>query len=113
ERLAAAERLLGLGALGRVVVGRHGRHEVGVVVAGPLARLLVPPDVTFPLRPGPALGVGAGPVVKDAPVGRPGPGPLRRDPGLLPVGLAPCRLVLVPGGAAPGDAAAPRGGAVG
>ena len=75
------------------VVRPLGRREVGDVVADPLALLLVPPDVLFPLGPGLALGVGGGPVVEDAAVRGPGPAPLVRRRGLLRPRLAPPGLV--------------------
>src|SRR3712207_7763412 len=43
---------------GRLVAGRLVLGEVGDVVAGPLALLLVPPDVLLALRPRPAVGIG-------------------------------------------------------
>ena len=83
ERVFAGDHVLGLGALRRHVVRVLGRLEVGDVVARPLLFALVPPHVALALRPGPALRVGGGAVVEDAPVRRPCPSPLRRHPRLL------------------------------
>ena len=54
---------------------------------------LVPPDVGLGRAPRAALRVGRGPVVQDPPVGRPGPAPLRRHPGLHRPGHPPRGLV--------------------
>ena len=50
--------------------------EVRYVVAGPLAPLLVPPDVLLAFAPGFSFRVGRGPVVEDSSVHRPRPAPL-------------------------------------
>src|SRR4030095_5004622 len=109
ERLVAPVALLGLASLVRPVVGPLGLGEVGHVQAGPLAGLLVPPDVALALRPGLAVGVGRGPVVEDPPVGRPGPAPLGRDRPLLAGRLAAGGLVDLAGVAAAVDPAAAGG----
>src|SRR4029453_2249066 len=93
ERAPAVQGTLGAGVVGRVVAGGGGRPDVGVVVPGPAALGGGPPHIALPLRPGPALGVGRGPVVEDAPVVGPGPAPLGGDPALLGPGLAPVGLV--------------------
>ncbi len=113
ERAPAVQGLLGPRVVGRVVAGGGGRPDVGVVVPGPAPRLGVPPDIALALRPGPALGVGRGPVVEDAPVVGPGPAPLGRDPALLGPGLAPVGLVDLVGVDPRVDPAAAGGRAVG
>ena len=61
--------------LGRPVGRRLRLRKVGRVEPRPTALLLVPPDQLLALAPGPALRIGAGPVVEDAPVVRPGEAP--------------------------------------
>src|SRR5690606_20781283 len=93
----------------RLVVRRFGGFEVRVVVAGPAPLLRVPPDVRLARAPRPPGRVGGGPVVEDAPVGRPRPPPLRRHPGLLRTRPAAGRLVDLAGVAATVDPAAAGG----
>src|SRR5207237_10421810 len=109
EGLVTAERVLGDSLRRGLVVGSLGPREVGHVVPGPLALLLVPPDVGLALRPGPSGGVGRLTVVEKAPVGRPGPPPLGRNPALVEAGLAARGLVRAAGEAAAVDPAAARG----
>ena len=106
ERLAAGEGVLGDRVRRRLVVRPLRPREVGHVVAGPLALLLVPPDVGLALRPGPAGRVGRSPVVEQAPVGRPRPPPLGGHPALLRARLAAGGLVHAAGEAAAVDPAA-------
>src|SRR5207247_10881892 len=86
--------------------------EAGDSLARPRLLPAVPPDVALPLRPRLAVRVGRRAVVQQTPVRRPCPRPFRRDPALLPVGLAPRRLILVVGEAAGVDPAAARRRAV-
>src|SRR5207248_4203108 len=109
--LGPADRVLRLGALRWLVVRRLGGLEVGDVLAGPATRVGVPPDIALALAPRLARRVGGRPVVQDPPVGRPGPGPLRRHPTLLVAGLAPGRLVDAVGVHPAVDPAAAGGGA--
>ena len=57
----------------------------------------VPPDELLALRPRLPVGIRRGAVVEEAPVRRPRPRPLERGVVLLPVRLAPRRLVLAVG----------------
>src|SRR5205807_3034440 len=97
----------------RLVVRPLRPREVGDVVAGPRALLLVPPDVGLPLRPGLPRRVGRRPVVEQAAVGWPGPSPLRRDPALVQARLAAGGLVHAASEAAAVDPATARGRPVG
>jgi hypothetical protein len=113
ERVVARDRLDAGRPLRRAVGRRLLLLEVGYVRAGPLALVLVPPDVGLALAPRPALRVGGRPVVEDAPVHRPHPAPLAGDVVLLVARLAAGRLVdavLVDAGV---DPAATHRGAVG
>ena len=81
-------------AVRRHVVGRLLLVEVGRVGARPLLLLRVPPHELLALRPRLAVGIGGRAVVEQPPVRRPRPRPLERRVALLPVRLAPRRLVL-------------------
>ncbi len=98
--------------LRRPVARRLIRNEVGHIMPRPLALVGVPPHQGLALAPRLAVRVGGRAVVQDAPVGRPGPAPLGRDPVLLAAGLAARRLVLPVGVHAAVDPAAAGGGAV-
>src|SRR5215472_14640357 len=81
-------------------------------MTGPLAQLLVPPDVGFHIAPWLAGRIRRRPVVEHPAVGGPGPGPFRGDPALLTLRLAPCRLIDAAGVAAGVDPATAGGRAV-
>src|SRR6266581_5336414 len=59
-------------------IRRLGEWEVRHVEAGPL--LPIPPDPLLALAPGLACRIGRGPVVQDAPIGRPGEAPVEVGP---------------------------------
>ncbi len=84
ERLRARERRHARGTGGRLDSRAAWRVEVRLVVADPAALRRVPPDEFFPLRPGPAFGIGRGAVVHDAAIVRPGEAPLRLHAGCPP-----------------------------
>ena len=62
------------------LLGRHGRPVVGHVQPDPATA--VPLDQPLARPPRPALRIGRSPIVEDAPVDRPRPRPLRRQPGV-------------------------------
>src|SRR5699024_8147218 len=112
ERVGAREgRGPALGGVPRII-GALGHREVGDVLAGPAAGLLVPPHELLALAPGPAPGVGRGAVVEDPPVGGPGPAPVRGGLALLRAGAAAPGLVDPVRVDAGVDPAAAAGGAV-
>src|SRR5699024_6641933 len=75
------------------VVRTFGGREVGDVVPGPGACVLVPPDQLLALAPRPSLRIGGGPAVEDPPTGGPGPPPGGGAPGLVPAERAAPGLV--------------------
>src|SRR5699024_9171581 len=93
ERIGARQR--GGAALGRIagIVGALGHREVGDVVPGPRAGVLVPPHQLLALAPGPSLRIRRGAVVEDPAVGGPGPAPVGGDLVLLLSGRAAPGLV--------------------
>src|SRR5579883_475598 len=107
------QRRFALRAVRRNVLRRFLLLEIGDVVAGPLAFLLVPPEVFLTLAPRPSERIGRGAVVKQPAVCGPSPSPLRRDPALPVSGLAICGLIRLVFENAAIDPAAAGGGAVG
>src|SRR5207302_10067076 len=71
----SGDRLHPLGFLRRAIVRRRVLFEVGNVMAGPLALVLVPPDKLLALAPRLSVGTRGGAVVENAPVRRPSVAP--------------------------------------
>src|SRR3954453_7390621 len=65
EGLIARDGVVAIGIFARLVIGSFVFGEVGVVVAGPLVLLLVPPDEFLALAPRLAVGTRRRAVIKD------------------------------------------------
>src|SRR5438105_4433147 len=93
ERIDAGDRVQAGGAEDGPVRRRPIGDEVRVVVAGPLLRLLVPPDVSLAFAPGLSVRGRGSAVVENSAVVGPCPSPVGRNPVLLARWLATRRLV--------------------